>query len=168
MASTSTHEPDRRDLWSRQRQTEVGMLDTLLIRSDAAKNAAAEESAYHDNLMKAADAKARTAIQIRAAEAKQTYEAECNAVRRCFASPDGRETLTSSGNVSDDPGSALSPRSTDRITPPDDTASSAAPASVPVPGPSPSIEVLRRSMTNVVLFRPRKSRPPIHGDVPTV
>jgi hypothetical protein len=61
------------------------MLDYLTIRSDAAKRAAAEDASEYDNLMKAADARARMTMQVRAAAAKQAYEVECNAAREWLA-----------------------------------------------------------------------------------
>jgi hypothetical protein len=70
------------------------MLDMLAIRSAAAKKAAAEDSSEYDELMKAADARARKAIEVRAAAAKQMYEAECNDMRDWTASGGSRNVVS--------------------------------------------------------------------------
>jgi hypothetical protein len=88
------------------------MLDVLTIRSEAAKRAAAEDSSEYDNLMRAADAKAKMTMQVRAAAAKQAYEAECNSTREWLA------RQASSINVASEAlGSGLLPSGDQKVVP---------------------------------------------------
>ena len=98
MSSPAPYEPDAWDVFCR-RQIEGAMLNLDDIRSAAAKKAAAEDSSEYYNLLKAADAKAKITMQVRAALSKQMYEEECNATRNWIAAQNARETVAPSGSL---------------------------------------------------------------------